>query len=180
MSRIGRLPINIPEGVTVKFEDGVVTVTGKLGTLTQAIENKNIDIRIDGKVAHVERKNEIKTTKAAHGLYRALVANMVEGVSKGFEKGLVIAGVGYKVQLDGKNLVMNVGYSHNVKVEAPEGITFACPTITEISVKGIDKNLVGQTAANIRFVRKPEPYHGYGIHYKDETIIRKEGKTTGK
>lgn len=180
MSRIGRLPIDITPGVTVKFEDGVVTVVGKLGTLTQKIENKNIDVKIDGNIAHVERKNEIKTTKAAHGLYRSLIANMVEGVSKGYEKSLVIAGVGYKVQMDGKNLTMNVGYSHKVNVEAPEGIVFSCPTITEICVKGIDKTVVGQAAANIRSIRKPEPYHGYGIHYKNETIIRKEGKTTGK
>lgn len=180
MSRIGRLPIKITDGVKVVFDNSIVTVTGKLGTLSQKIENPDIDVKINDNVVHVERKNEVKSTKAAHGLYRALIANMVEGVTKGYEKGLVIAGVGYKAQMDGKNLVLNVGYSHNVKVEVPEGIVFACPTLTEISVKGIDKNLVGQTAANIRCIRKPEPYHGYGIHYKNETIIRKEGKTTGK
>lgn len=180
MSRIGRLPIKIAPDVTVKFENEVVTVVGKLGTLTQHIDNKHIGLRFEGDIIHVERNNEVKTTKAAHGLYRALIANMVEGVSKGYSKNLIIAGVGYKVQMDGKNLVMNVGFSHNVKVEAPEGITFSCPTLTEISVKGIDKTVVGQAAANIRCIRKPEPYHGYGIHYKDEVIIRKEGKTTGK
>ena len=180
MSRIGRLPIKVTDGVTVTYADGIVTVKGKLGTLTQAIENKDISVEIaDGQV-HVKRANELKTTKAAHGLYRALIANMVEGVTKGYEKSLVINGVGYKAQMEGKNLVLNVGYSHPVTVPAPEGITFACPTLTEISVKGIDKVLVGQIAANIKAIRKPEPYHGYGIRYKDETIIRKEGKTAGK
>lgn len=180
MSRIGRLPIKIADGVKVSFADGIVTVTGKLGTLTQAIENKDINVKINGDHVEVSRNNEQKATKAAHGLYRALIHNMVEGVSKGFEKVLVIAGVGYKAQLSGKDLVLNVGYSHPVNVAAPQGITFACPSITEISVKGIDKVLVGQTAANIKAIRKPEPYHGYGIRYKDETIIRKEGKTAGK
>lgn len=180
MSRIGRLPIKIADGVNVTIADGVVTVSGKLGTLTQEISNKNIEVAVKDGHVEVTRKNEEKTTKAAHGLYRALIANMVEGVSKGFEKSLVIAGVGYKAQLTGKDLVLNVGYSHPVNVAAPEGITFACPSITEISVKGIDKVLVGQTAANIKAIRKPEPYHGYGIRYKDETILRKEGKTAGK
>ena len=180
MSRIGRLPVKIAEGVTVTYADGIVTVKGKLGTLTQAIENKDITVEISNGEVHVKRANELKATKAAHGLYRALIHNMVEGVTKGYEKSLVINGVGYKAQMEGKNLVLNVGYSHPVNVPAPEGITFACPTITEISVKGIDKVLVGQTAANIKAIRKPEPYHGYGIRYKDETIIRKEGKTAGK
>jgi len=180
MSRIGRLPIKIVEGVTVSYADGIVTVKGKLGTLSQPIENKDIVVEIaDGQV-HVKRTNELKATKAAHGLYRALIFNMVEGVTKGYEKSLVIAGVGYKAQMEGKNLVLNVGYSHPVTVPAPEGISFSCPNLTEISVKGIDKVLVGQTAANIKAIRKPEPYHGYGIRYKDETIIRKEGKTAGK
>lgn len=180
MSRIGRLPIKIEDGVTVSYENNIVTVTGKLGTLTQAIENEHINVTIDGGFVTVTRNNEVKTTRAAHGLYRALIANMVTGVSKGFKKGLVIAGVGYKAQVTGKDLVLNVGYSHPVKITAPEGITFECPSITEITVKGIDKVVVGQTAANIKAVRKPEPYHGYGIHYSDETILRKEGKTNGK
>lgn len=180
MSRIGRLPIKIENGVTVTFDSGVVTVKGKLGTLTQKIENEHIKVSVDDGMVHVTRDNELKATKAAHGLYRALIANMVNGVTNGFKKGLVIAGVGYKAQTTGKELVLNVGYSHPVKMEAPEGITFECPSITEITVKGIDKELVGQTAANIKAVRKPEPYHGYGIHYSDETILRKEGKTNGK
>ena len=133
MSRIGRLPIKLADGVAVTYADGIVTVKGKLGTLTQAIENKDISVEIENGVVHVKRANELKTTKAAHGLYRALIHNMVEGVTKGYEKGLVINGVGYKAQMEGKNLVLNVGYSHPVTVPAPEGITFACPTITEIT-----------------------------------------------
>lgn len=165
---------------SVSFENGIVTVKGKLGTLTQAIENEHIKVKVEDGMVHVTRDNEIKSTKAAHGLYRALIANMMTGVTQGFKKGLVIAGVGYKAQMKGKDIVLNVGYSHPVNVEAPEGITFECPSITEITVKGISKELVGQTAANIKAIRKPEPYHGYGIHYSDETILRKEGKTNGK
>ncbi len=180
MSRIGRLPIKIEDGASVSFENGIVTVTGKLGSLTQKIENPHIKVAVENGMVHVTRDNEIKSTKAAHGLYRALIHNMVYGVSHGYQKGLVIAGVGYKAQVTGKDLVLNVGYSHPVKVEAPEGIKFECPSITEITVKGIDKELVGQIAANIKAIRKPEPYHGYGIHYSNETILRKEGKANGK
>lgn len=126
------------------------------------------------------RADEEKETKAKHGLYRALLHNMVVGVTEGFSKGLVIAGVGYKVAKQGNKIVMNVGYSHPVEVAEEPGITFECPSQTEITVKGIDKVKVGQVAANIRMIRKPEPYHGYGIHYSDEVIERKEGKTAGK
>ncbi len=180
MSRIGRLPVKIPEGVKVSVADNIVTVEGKLGKLTQVIENKDIAVKIENGHVEVTRDNELKTTKAAHGLYRSLIANMVEGVSKGYQKGLVIAGVGYKAQVVGKDLVLNVGFSHPVNVAAPAGITFECPSITEITVKGIDKVLVGQIAANIKAIRKPEPYHGYGIRYSDEFILRKEGKTAVK
>lgn len=180
MSRIGRLPIKIEDGVTVKTEGENVIVKGKLGELTLAIKNDAIKVDVADGHIHVTRVNEEKTTKAAHGMYRALIANMVHGVTHGYSKGLVVAGVGYKAQLSGKNLVLNVGYSHPVTVEAPKGITFECPSLTEISVKGIDKDLVGQTASDIKAIRKPEPYHGYGIHYSDETIIRKEGKTNAK
>lgn len=180
MSRIGRLPIKIAEGVSVSVADNIVTVKGKLGTLSEEIQNKNINVNIvDGNI-EVTRSNEEKESKAAHGLYRALIANMVTGVSVGFEKTMVIAGVGYKAQMNGKDVVLNVGYSHSVNVVAPEGITLSCPTLTEVRVKGCDKELVGQTAANIKFIRKPEPYHGYGIHYSTETIIHKVGKKAGK
>lgn len=180
MSRIGRLPIEITDGVTVNIDGSLVTVNGKKGTLSQTIENHNIKVTVEGNHILVSRENDEKVNKSAHGLYRALIANMVKGVSTGYEKGLIISGVGYKAQLEGKNLVLNVGYSHKVNVSAPEGITFETPSITEVTVKGISKELVGQTAANIRAIRKPEPYHGYGIHYKDEVIIRKEGKKAGK
>ncbi len=180
MSRIGKMPIKIEDGVKVAFDNRVVTVEGKLGKLTQAVENNYIDVKIEDGFVHVVRANEIKTTKAAHGLYRALIQNMVTGVSKGYEKSLVLAGVGYKAQVAGSDLVLNVGFSHPVNVKACDGIKFECPKPEEVVVKGIDKELVGQIAANIKAIRKPEPYHGYGIHYKDETIIRKEGKTNGK
>lgn len=180
MSRIGRLPIKIEDGVEVSIDNNIVTVKGKLGTLTQAIENKNISITINDGYIEVTRKNDVKENRAAHGLYRSLIANMVTGVSKGYEKTLVIAGVGYKAQMNGKNVTLNVGYSHPVNIIAPEGITLSCPSITEVKVSGFDKELVGQTAANIKFIRKTEPYHGYGIHYSDETVLRKVGKKAGK
>lgn len=179
MSRIGRLPITIPEKVQVKVESGIVTVTGPLGTLSQEIANENILVEVDGKTVHVKRLNEQKATKAAHGLYRALISNMVTGVSKGFEKRLLFSGVGYKAQMQGTSLVLNVGYSHPVTVPAPEGIKIAMDG-AEIVVSGIDKTAVGQCAASIKAIRRPEPYHGYGIRYKDEVILRKEGKTAGK
>jgi large subunit ribosomal protein L6 len=180
MSRIGRLPIKITEGVDVIIDNNIVTVKGKLGTLTQEIENKDIVVAINDGNVEVTRKNDGKEARAAHGLYRSLIANMVTGVSKGFERTLVIAGVGYKAIMNGKNVTLNVGYSHPVQVIAPDGITLSCPTITEVKVSGFSKELVGQTAANIKFIRKTEPYHGYGIHYSDETVLRKVGKKAGK
>lgn len=176
MSRIGREPVAIPAGVTVDVKEKEFTVKGPLGTLTQDYDPQ-ITITVDGGVAHLTRANDLGPTRAKHGLYRALLHNMVEGVTKGYEKGLIVNGVGWKVQMQGKKLVLNVGYSHPVEVEAPDGITLACPSQTEITVKGIDKVLVGQISANIRAIRLPEPYHGYGIRYKDEVIVRKEGKT---
>lgn len=180
MSRIGRLPVKLEDGVTASVNGNIVTVKGKLGQLELAIVNNNIKVDVKDGEVHVTRTNDEKANKAAHGMYRALIHNMVVGVSKGYEKNLVINGVGYKVQLQGKDLVLNVGYSHPVNVKAPQGITFETPSITEIKVKGIDKNLVGQTAAEIKAIREPEPYHGYGIRYADEVILRKAGKAAGK
>lgn len=180
MSRIGRLPIAIPEKVTVTFQNGTVTVKGPLGTLARPIENKKIDVKIENNEVLVVRLSEEKEAKAAHGLYRALIKNMIDGVVKEYERGLIVNGVGYKCAMQGTKLVMNVGYSHPVEFDAPTGIKIECKTPTEIVVKGIDKELVGQVAANLKAVRKPEPYHGYGIRYADETILRKEGKTAGK
>ena len=179
MSRIGRAPVHIPAGVTVEVGSDVFTVKGPKGTLKQDYDPK-ITIKVEAGVATLTRADELKETKAKHGLYRALLQNMVKGVTDGYEKVLVVNGVGWKVQKQGTGIVLNVGFSHPVEISAQEGITFDCPSQTEISIKGIDKVTVGQVAASIRAIRKPEPYHGYGIRYKDEVIEHKEGKTAGK
>lgn len=180
MSRIGRLPVVIPQGVEVSVSpENVVTVKGAKGTLNLNVKSL-IKVNVENGEVKVSRPNDEKETKALHGLYRKLIANMVEGVSKGFEKGLVLNGVGYKVAKQGKKIVLSVGYSHPVEIEEVPGITFECPSATEVVVKGIDKELVGQIAANIRKVRNPDPYHAYGIRYKDEVIARKEGKAGKK
>ena len=180
MSRIGRMPIVLPEGVEVKVENGLVTVKGPKGQLSQQIGNKDISVVVENNTIVLSRANDKKEARAQHGLYRALINNMVVGVTKGFEKALIVNGVGYKAQVQGKKLILNIGYSHPVEIEAPEGITIECPQLTEVVVKGIDKTLVGQVAANIRAKREVEPYHSYGIRYKDEVVITKEGKTAGK
>ena len=180
MSRIGRMPIVLPEGVEVKVENGLVTVKGPKGQLSQQIGNKDISVAIENNTIVLSRANDKKDARAQHGLYRALINNMVVGVTKGFEKALIVNGVGYKAQVQGKKLILNIGYSHPIEIEAPEGITIECPQLTEVVVKGIDKTLVGQVAANIRAKREAEPYHSYGIRYKDEVVITKEGKTAGK
>lgn len=179
MSRIGRLVINVPAGVTVTSDKNLVTVKGPRGTLTQEIDPR-ISLDIAEKEVHVKRANDEKELKAKHGLYRCLINNMVIGVTKGFEKALVVTGVGYKVTKQGNKVVFNIGYSHPITVTEPEGITIDVTAPTELTVKGNDKAAVGQCAADIKALRKPEPYHGYGIRYKDETILRKEGKTAGK
>lgn len=179
MSRIGKLPVAIPAGVTVKFEDGVVTVKGPKGTLTQQIVG-DIDINIEGAAAHVVTKSETTDANAKHGLYRALLHNMVVGVTEGYTRSLTVNGVGWKVAKQGNKLVLNVGYSHPVEFPEPQGVKLECPAANEITVSGIDKTVVGQVASDIRKIRVPEPYHGYGIAYKGEVIERKEGKTGGK
>ena len=180
MSRIGKKVIAIPAGVTVSFENGVVTVKGPKGTLTQDIVEEKIHVNIGAGEVHLTRDNDEKEVRAKHGLYRALIANMVKGVTEGYTKSLLVNGIGYKVAATPNKLTLNIGYSHPIEVEAPEGITFATPAANEISVSGIDKVLVGQVAASIRSLRKPEPYHGYGVQYKDEIVERKEGKAAGK
>ncbi|MBQ2863671.1 MAG: 50S ribosomal protein L6 [Clostridia bacterium] len=176
MSRIGRLPVAIPAGVTVTVADNnVVTVKGKLGELTQKFD-EIIDIKVEGAEVLVSRPNDEKETRALHGLTRALVANMVAGVNEGFSKKLEIVGVGYRVELKGKDLNIALGYSHPVIIAAPAGITFEVPDSNTIIVKGIDKQAVGQIAAVIRSKRPPEPYHGKGVKYSDEHIRRKAGK----
>lgn len=180
MSRIGRLPIEIPAGVTVEYRDTLVTVKGPKGTLTQSIVDKNIDVKTEGNVLTVTRRSEDKETKSKHGLYRMLIANMVKGVVTPFTRTLVVNGVGWKVQVNNNKLVMNVGFSHPVEFTAPEGVTLTAPDQNTIVVTGISKELVGQTAATIKSKRPVEPYHAYGIRYNDEVVVRKEGKTAGK
>ncbi len=179
MSRIGKLPVVVPAGVTVELKDSVLTVKGAKGSLTQEIVGA-IDVKVEGAVANVLALNDTAETNAKHGLYRALLANMVKGVSEGYEKALEVKGVGWKVAMQGSKLVMNVGFSHPVEFVEPAGIKIECPTQTDIVVRGIDKVLVGQVAADLRAIRVPEPYHGYGIRYKGENVEHKEGKTSGK
>lgn len=180
MSRIGRMVINVPAGVSVDVHDKTVTVKGPKGTLSQEIADRNIQVKVDGATVHVERSAETKETKSKHGLYRQLINNMVQGVVTPFTRTLIIQGVGYKAQMSGNKLVMNIGYSHPVEYVAPEGITLACPDATTVTVTGISKELVGQTAATIKSKRPVEPYHNYGLHYSDEVLVKKEGKTAGK
>ena len=177
MSRIGRHPIAIPAGVTVTVsDDNIVTVKGPKGTLTQEI-NKNITVKVEGNEVHVTRPNDEKQNRSFHGLYRALIANMVTGVSTGFTKTLNLVGTGYRAEAKGSTLNITIGYSHPVVIEAEENIAFATPNQTTIVVSGINKQQVGNLAADIRAIRKPEPYLGKGIKYVDEHIRRKEGKT---
>ena len=175
MSRIGRKPIAVPAGVDVKIDGHVVTVKGPKGTLTKSF-HKDMIIKLEGNEIIVERPTEDKLHKSLHGLTRTLVSNMVEGVTHGFSKSLDIDGIGYRAQKQRKNLVMNLGYSHQVIVPEIDGITIDVPAATKIIVNGIDKQAVGQFAAEIREKRPPEPYKGKGIHYTGEHIIRKEGK----
>lgn len=175
MSRIGRKPINIPAGVDVKLNDGVITVKGAKGTLTQKI-HPNMTVKIDGSVIEVTRPNDDKENRSLHGLTRTVIANMIEGVTNGFKKELDVNGVGYRVQKQGKNLVMNLGYSHQVIMSDTEDITIEVPGPNKIIIHGADKQKVGQFAAEVREKRPPEPYKGKGIKYVDEVIRRKEGK----
>ena len=177
MSRVGLKPVVIPAGVEVNFdENNVVTVKGPKGELTQKI-SPLIKAEISDGILTFSRDNDERAKREQHGLARALVANMVKGVSEGFEKKLLLQGVGYRAEKKGKTLVMNLGYSHPVEMEDPEGIETETPDQTTIIVKGIDNALVGNYAANIRAWRKPEPYKGKGIRYENENVRRKEGKT---
>ena len=180
MSRVGNKIINVPEGVTVEVaSDNTVTVKGAKGTLVKQF-SPAISINQEGTVITVKRSSEEKTVKQLHGTTRALLANMIEGVSKGYKIDLEIVGIGYRAQVQGNKLVLNVGYSHPVEIIPEEGVKIEAPTATSVSVTGIDKERVGEYAARIRAVRKPEPYKGKGIKYVGEHIIRKEGKTAGK
>ena len=179
MSRIGNRVIKVPTSVTVDNNDNVVTVKGPKGELSYEV-NKNLKVNVNEGSVTVERLNEDKQTKAIHGTTNALITNMIEGVNSGFSKGLEIIGVGYRFTLKGNKLVVNAGYSHPVEVDIPKGIEVEAVSNTEITIKGISKELVGEFAANIRKIRKPEPYKGKGIRYKGEYIRRKEGKKASK
>ena len=180
MSRIGKKPITLPAGVSVNYDNGVLTVKGSKGTLSRRID-QGIGVEIEGNtVTFTCPEGASSDVQAKHGLYRALASNMVKGVSEGFSRNLVINGVGYKAAVAGNKLVLNIGYSHPIEVVAPQGITFSCPSQTEVVVSGIDKELVGQIAANIKAKRPVEPYHGYGVRYKEENVVLKEGKKAGK
>ena len=180
MSRIGRAPIAIPAGVTVTVDaNNHIVVKGPKGTLERTLV-PIIHVNVEGDTIHVTRPNDEKTTASLHGLTRTLVANMVEGVTNGFSKTLEVNGVGYRAAKEGKKLVLNVGYSHQVIVEEIDGITIDVPNPNQVIIHGIDKQLVGQFAADVRKKRPPEPYKGKGIKYADEVIRRKEGKTGAK
>ncbi|CAB4589825.1 unannotated protein [freshwater metagenome] len=179
MSRIGKAPIAVPSGVDVTIAGRTVTVKGPKGTLAREIPGE-ITVRKEESTLFVERPNDERTNRALHGLSRSLVNNMVIGVTEGFTKELEIVGVGYRAEAQGANLRLALGFSHPVVVPAPEGITFEIPVQTRIIVKGIDKEIVGQVAANIRSIRKPEPYKGKGVRYLNERILRKAGKTGKK
>ena len=175
MSRIGRMPIAVPAGVDVKIDGNIVTVKGPKGTLTRTV-NENITVALDNGVITVTRPNDQKENRSLHGLTRTLIANMIVGVSEGFKKELEINGIGYRAAKQGKDLVLNIGYSHNVVVPEIEGISIEVPSPNKIIISGPDKQKVGQFAAEVRGKRPPEPYKGKGIKYIDEVIRRKEGK----
>lgn len=178
MSRIGKLPVLLPAGVEASVKDHVVEIKGPKGTLTQEIDPAMV-VEVVGEEVLVKRPNDNKRNRSLHGLYRSLIQNMVVGVTEGYEKKLLIEGVGYRASKEGKVLNLQLGHSHPVNMEDPEGITVEVPSQTEIIVKGIDAQLVGNYAAKIRDWRKPEPYKGKGIRYHDEVVRRKEGKAGG-
>ena len=175
MSRIGRMPIAVPAGVDVKIDGSTVTVKGPKGTLTRTVSS-NITVTLDNGVITVTRPNDLKENRSLHGLTRTLIANMVQGVNEGFKKELEINGIGYRAAKQGKDLVLNIGYSHDVIMPEQDGITVEVPAPNKIIISGPDKQKVGQFAAEVRGKRPPEPYKGKGIKYIDEVIRRKEGK----
>ena len=179
MSRIGNKPITVPAGVEVTLDGNVITVKGPKGTLTKEL-HKNMEVKVEGTEITVKRPDDEALNRSLHGLTRTLINNMIEGVTNQYSRVLEVNGVGYRAQLKGKKLVMNLGYSHPVEMDAPEGITFEVPNPNQIIVKGIDKEVVGQTAAVIRTKRPPEVYRGKGIKYAEEHIRRKEGKAGKK
>ncbi|ARQ06003.1 50S ribosomal protein L6 [Macrococcoides canis] len=176
MSRVGKKIIDIPSGVEIKIDGNTVTVKGPKGELTRTF-NEEMTFKLEDNTLEVVRPSDSKAHKTIHGTTRALIANMVEGVSKGFEKNLELIGVGYRAQMQGKNLILNVGYSHPIEIVAEEGITLSVDKNTKVKVEGISKERVGAIASNIRATRPPEPYKGKGVRYEGEYVRRKEGKT---
>lgn len=179
MSRIGKKLIVMPAGVSAKCENGILTVNGPKGTLSQEID-KVVKTNIAGQELSFEIAKEAPDSNAKHGLYRALAHNMVVGVSEGFKKTLLISGVGYKASVSGNKLVLALGFSHPIEMNIPSDIQVACTNPTEIVISGIDKQKVGQFASNVKALRPVEPYHGYGVRYSDQVVVRKVGKTAGK
>ncbi|WP_458415185.1 50S ribosomal protein L6 [Schinkia sp. CFF1] len=179
MSRIGKKPLEIPQGVTLTNNGNVITIKGPKGELTRAF-HPDMNIKVEDNVLTVERPSDEKEHRSLHGTTRSILGNMVEGVTKGYERGLELIGVGYRATKSGNKLVLNVGYSHPVEIQPEAGIEIEVPSNTKIVVKGIDKERVGAVAANIRAVRSPEPYKGKGIRYEGEFVRRKEGKTAKK
>ncbi len=178
MSRIGKMPVEVPRGVDVSLKDATFSAKGPKGDLSLEV-HPEIEVKVDGGVVTVHRPSDQPRHKALHGLVRSLVSNMVHGVSEGFSKTLEIVGVGYRADVSGKGITVQVGYSHPIEYPAPEGVTLECPNQTTIVVSGADKQKVGQTAAEIRAFRPPEPYKGKGIRYQGEQVRRKAGKTAG-
>ena len=177
MSRIGRAPITLPAGVKLDLNtESEVIVSGPKGTLRQWVDTSCINVSVENNIVTLTRNSEENEVKAKHGLYRALIANMVKGVTEGYTKGVTISGIGYKCAVQGNKIVLNIGFTHPVNINIPEGLTVTCPTITEMVISGIDKTKVGQFAADIKALKKVEPYHGYGIYYTGETVRRKEIK----
>ena len=176
MSRVGKKIIDIPSGVEIKIDGNTVTVKGPKGELTRTF-NEELTYKLEDNTLEVVRPSDSKAHKTIHGTTRALIANMVEGVSKGFEKNLELIGVGYRAQMQGKNLILNVGYSHPIEIVAEEGITLSVDKNTKVKVEGISKERVGAIASNIRATRPPEPYKGKGVRYEGEYVRRKDGKT---
>ncbi len=176
MSRIGKLPIQVPSAVKVTVSEAEISVQGPKGTLTQSYQPE-VTIRQDGDAYYVDRNNDSKRARAMHGLYRQLLFNMVKGVNEGFQRDLLITGVGYRAEVQGKVLMLNLGYSNPIEYAIPDGVTIACESPTKVSVSGVDKQQVGQCAAEIRSLRPPEPYKGKGVKYVNETVRRKVGKS---
>lgn len=179
MSRVGRMPIDIPAGVTATLDGQVITVKGPKGELTRTL-HPDMKVTVQDNVITVERPNDEKNNRALHGLTRALIANMVKGVTEGFKKELEIVGVGYRAQMKGKKLALTLGFSHPLELDAPEGITVECPSATQIIISGVNNEHVGEFAAKIRGYRLPEPYKGKGIRYVGEHVRRKAGKAGTK